>query len=85
MWDTAFWEPVLRDRPLIGRDYESAIISRAFSGSAIGATATAIANTQALTRRHAVARSGPLAVDPKCVRCAAAFRGGYGRVRDSAA
>ena len=42
----------MRDRPLIGRDYESATISRAFCGFAIGATATAIANTQALTRRH---------------------------------
>jgi ESS family glutamate:Na+ symporter len=39
----------LRDRPLVGRDYESAIISGAFSSFAMGATATAIANIQALT------------------------------------
>jgi ESS family glutamate:Na+ symporter len=42
----------LRDRPLVGRDYESAIISGAFYGFAMGATATAVANMQALTRRH---------------------------------
>jgi ESS family glutamate:Na+ symporter len=52
MRDTAVWEPVLRDRSLVGRDYESAIISGAFSGFAMGATATAIANIQALTRRR---------------------------------
>jgi len=45
-------ELVLRDHPLAGRDYESAIISGAFCGFAMGATATAIANMQALTRRH---------------------------------
>jgi glutamate:Na+ symporter, ESS family len=50
--DTALRELVLRDRPLAGRDYESAIISGAFCGFAMGATATAIANMQALTRRH---------------------------------
>jgi hypothetical protein len=38
--------------PLVGRDYESANISGAFCGFAIGTTATAIANMQALTRRH---------------------------------
>jgi ESS family glutamate:Na+ symporter len=38
--------------PAVGRDYESAIISGAFCGFAMGATATAIANMQALTRRH---------------------------------
>jgi ESS family glutamate:Na+ symporter len=38
--------------PLGGRDYESAIISGAFCGFAMGATATAIANMQALTRRQ---------------------------------
>ncbi|MBV8651762.1 MAG: sodium/glutamate symporter [Alphaproteobacteria bacterium] len=37
---------------LVGRDYEAAIISGAFCGFAMGATATAIANMQALTRRH---------------------------------
>jgi len=37
----------------VGRaDYESAIITGAFCGFAMGATATAIANMQALTRRH---------------------------------
>ena len=43
----------LGDVPLVGRDYESAIISGAFCGFAMGATATAIANMQALTGRHA--------------------------------
>jgi ESS family glutamate:Na+ symporter len=38
--------------PVVGRDYESAIIAGAFCGFAMGATATAIANMQALTRRH---------------------------------
>jgi ESS family glutamate:Na+ symporter len=38
--------------PAVGRDYESAIIAGAFCGFAMGATATAIANMQALTRRH---------------------------------
>ena len=38
--------------PLVGHDYESAIITGAFCGFAMGATATAIANMQALTRRH---------------------------------
>jgi ESS family glutamate:Na+ symporter len=38
--------------PALGRDYESAIIAGAFCGFAMGATAAAIANMQALTRRH---------------------------------
>lgn len=38
--------------PSVGRDYEGAIIAGAFCGFAMGATATAIANMQALTRRH---------------------------------
>ncbi len=38
--------------PMVGRDYESAVISGAFCGFAMGATATAIANMQAVTRRH---------------------------------
>jgi ESS family glutamate:Na+ symporter len=38
--------------PAVGRDYESAIIAGAFCGFAMGAMATAIANMQALTRRH---------------------------------
>jgi glutamate:Na+ symporter, ESS family len=42
--------------PVVGRDYESAIIAGAFCGFAMGATATAIANMQALTRRHGPAR-----------------------------
>jgi ESS family glutamate:Na+ symporter len=37
---------------LLKRDYEAAIMSAAFCGFALGATATAIANMQALTRRH---------------------------------
>ena len=51
-WTQLFGESVLRDRPLVGRAYESAIISGAFCGFAMGATATAIANMQAPTRRH---------------------------------
>jgi ESS family glutamate:Na+ symporter len=38
--------------PVLGRDYESAVIAGAFCGFGLGATATAIANMQALTRRH---------------------------------
>jgi ESS family glutamate:Na+ symporter len=37
---------------VVGRDYESAVMSGAFCGFAMGATATAIANMQAVTRRH---------------------------------
>jgi ESS family glutamate:Na+ symporter len=37
---------------IVGRDYESAVMSAAFCGFAMGATATAIANMQALSRRH---------------------------------
>lgn len=38
--------------PVMGRDYEAAVISAAFIGFMMGATATAIANMQALTRRY---------------------------------
>jgi ESS family glutamate:Na+ symporter len=38
--------------PAMRRDYEGAIIAGAFCGFAMGATATAIANMQSLTRRH---------------------------------
>lgn len=34
------------------KDYEAAVISAAFCGFCLGATATAIANMQALARRH---------------------------------
>ncbi len=37
---------------IIGGDYESAVIAGAFCGFAMGATATAVANMQALARRH---------------------------------
>jgi ESS family glutamate:Na+ symporter len=37
---------------LVGRDYEGAVMSAAFCGFGLGATATAIANMQALARRH---------------------------------
>lgn len=37
---------------VLKRDYEGAVISAAFCGFGLGATATAIANMQALTRRH---------------------------------
>lgn len=38
--------------PVMGRDYEAAVISAAFIGFMMGATATAIANMQALTKRY---------------------------------
>lgn len=38
--------------PVVGRDYEAAVSAGAFCGFAMGATATAIANMQALTRRY---------------------------------
>lgn len=47
----ALWASFVTFR-LVGRDYESAIMSAAFCGFAMGATATAIANMQALARRH---------------------------------
>ncbi|SUV85612.1 sodium/glutamate symport carrier protein [Bordetella pertussis] len=37
---------------MLKRDYEAAVMAAAFCGFAMGATATAIANMQALTRRH---------------------------------
>lgn len=37
---------------IVGRDYEAAVSAGAFCGFAMGATATAIANMQAITRRH---------------------------------
>jgi ESS family glutamate:Na+ symporter len=42
---------------LLGGDYEGAVMSAAFCGFAMGATATAIANMQALGRRHGPFRS----------------------------
>lgn len=36
----------------VGRDYESAVLSASFCGFAIGSTATAMANIQAITRKH---------------------------------
>lgn len=45
-----------------GRDYEAAITSGAFCGFAMGATATAIANMQALTRRHGPAPESAVVV-----------------------
>lgn len=47
----AVWAATVSFR-VVGRDYESAIISAAFCGFALGATATAIANMQAVTQRH---------------------------------
>src|SRR6478752_5806056 len=38
--------------PLAGRDFEAAVSAGAFCGFAMGATATAIANMQAVTRRY---------------------------------
>ena len=47
----ALWATFVTFR-VVGRDYESAVMSAAFCGFAMGATATAIANMQALARRH---------------------------------
>jgi len=47
----ALWASLVTFR-LLGRDYESAVMSAAFCGFAMGATATAIANMQAIARRH---------------------------------
>jgi ESS family glutamate:Na+ symporter len=47
----ALWASFVTFR-VVGRDYESAVMSAAFCGFAMGATATAIANMQALSRRH---------------------------------
>ena len=38
--------------PLAGRDFEAAVCAGAFCGFAMGATATAIANMQAVSRRY---------------------------------
>lgn len=47
----AFWASVVTFR-LVGRDYESAMMSGAFCGFGLGATATAIANMQAIAKRY---------------------------------
>jgi ESS family glutamate:Na+ symporter len=47
----ALWASLVTFR-LVGRDYESAVMAAAFCGFAMGATATAIANMQALAHRH---------------------------------
>ncbi|MFO1061765.1 MAG: sodium/glutamate symporter [Dongiaceae bacterium] len=47
----ALWGSLVMFRAL-GRDYEGAIMVGAFCGFAMGATATAVANMQALTRKH---------------------------------
>jgi len=38
--------------PVLGRSYDAAVMSGGFIGFAMGATATAIANMQAVTKRH---------------------------------
>ncbi len=47
---------------VVGRDYESAVISAAFCGFAMGATATAIANMQAITQKYGPATQAFLVV-----------------------
>ena len=47
---------------VVGRDYESAVMAGAFCGFAMGATATAIANMQAVTRRYGPAPQAFLVV-----------------------
>lgn len=46
----------------VGRDYESAVMSAAFCGFAMGATATAIANMQAIVQRYGPAPQAFLVV-----------------------
>lgn len=46
----------------VGRDYESAVMSAAFCGFAMGATATAIANMQAITQKYGPAPQAFLVV-----------------------
>ena len=38
--------------PLMGRDYQAAVLSAGFGGFALGATPTAIANMTAVTKKH---------------------------------
>jgi ESS family glutamate:Na+ symporter len=57
----AVWASVITFR-VVGRDYEGAIMSAAFCGFALGATATAIANMQAIARRHGPAPQAFLVV-----------------------
>ncbi|MBV8400495.1 MAG: sodium/glutamate symporter [Acetobacteraceae bacterium] len=57
----AVWAILLAFR-IVGRDYESAVMAGAFCGFAMGATATAIANMQALTRRYGPAPQAFLVV-----------------------
>ena len=38
--------------PLMGRDYQAAVLSAGFGGFAMGATPTAIANMTAVTKRY---------------------------------
>lgn len=38
--------------PLMGRDYQAAVLSAGFGGIALGATPTAIANMTAVTKTH---------------------------------
>jgi ESS family glutamate:Na+ symporter len=47
---------------VLKRDYEAAVMSAAFCGFGLGATVTAIANMQALTRRHGPAPEAFLVV-----------------------
>ena len=47
----ALWASIVSFR-LVGGDYESAMMAGAFCGFGLGATATAIANMQAIARRH---------------------------------
>jgi ESS family glutamate:Na+ symporter len=46
----------------VGRDYESAVMSAAFCGFALGATATAIANMQAIVQKYGPAPQAFLVV-----------------------
>jgi glutamate:Na+ symporter, ESS family len=61
----ALWASLVTFR-LVGRDYESAVMAAAFCGFAMGATATAIANMQALARRHGPAPSSSTSSMPWC-------------------
>ena len=46
--------PASSSFPLLGRNYDAAVISGGFAGYALGATPTAMVNISALTQRYGV-------------------------------
>jgi ESS family glutamate:Na+ symporter len=58
---TIAWARLVAFR-LLGRDYESAVMSAGFCGFVLGSSATAIANMQAVIRRYGPAPQAMLVV-----------------------